>query len=616
MSLQERLARIAWWAAAPLACLFLYRYGLMTWFHQDDFAWLGQADWAQTWRDWLEVLLLPRAQGTIRPLSERLYFIALRGMFGLDPLPFRVVAFATQLASLALLQSIVRRATGSWTAALAAALLWVANAGLATPLGWSSSYNQLSCAFFLLAGLWMRQRRKPVWEWAAFLLGLGALEIGVVYPALALAYTWVFERERWRETLPMFGVSAAYAVLHRSLAPKVLEGPYALHWDFSMVQTLFHYLQMGLAGGFTHPRLARLGPESWLWAAWILTAAAAAYLSWAARKRDWSPWFGAAWFVMVLGPVLPLRDHVMDYYLATGGIGLAWLGGCAVRDAWARGWGWRAMTGAILAIYLLFSGLAARGSSRWRYMRAQQVEVLVEGIARAHELHPKATILLTGVTSDLFWFGVFDNPYRLYGANSVYLAPSAENTIEKHPELGDMAPFVLEESVAGRLLDQDLATVYDVQAGRLKNVTGRYRGYAEAWKKRMPRSVIASSTVFKDLLGPTWHEPEGTHRWMPGEATVRLGGPATGEEKLRLQGSCPAQLTREGPLRLTVAVDGQVVGTKQLTALDDAFDFSFTLPAKLVGKSEVTVRIAVDRTLRLEGDGREMGLAFGTISIR
>jgi hypothetical protein len=103
---------------------------------------------------------------------------------------------------------------------------------------------------------------------------------------------------------------------------------------------------------------------------------------------------------------------------------------------------------------------------------------------------------------------------------------------------------------------------------------------------------------------------------MPGEATVRLGGPSKADEKLWLRGSCPAELTKDSPLHLTVAVDGQVIGNKELTAQDGAFDLSFPLPPQLVGKSEVTVRIAVDRTMRVADDPRDLGLAFGTISIR
>jgi hypothetical protein len=616
VSARERLARIAWWTAAPAACLILYHYGLRTWFHQDDFAWLGQADYVATWRDWLDVLFRPQAQGTIRPWSERLYFVTLRALFGLDPLPFRIVAFLTMFANLALLQSIVLRATKSGTAGLTAALLWVGSIGLATPLGWSSSYNQLLCAFFLLLALWFRQRGRLALEWVTFLLGFGALEIGVVYPALALAYSWIYERERWRETLPMFGASAVYAFAHRSLAPPLTEGPYAMHWDGSMAQTFISYLQTGLTGSFTHPRLYWMGPWARPVAGLAAGALAVVYLARAAWKRNWSPWFGAAWFVIVLSPVLPLRDHVMEYYLATAGVGLAWLGGCAARDAITMGWPGRVATAATLAVCLLFSGLSARGTSRWRHERGRQVEVLVGGLVRAHELFPNRAILLTGVSTDLFWSGVFDRPWRLYGTEAVYLAPGAEKSIEKHPELGDMAQFMMPEGIAARLLENDGAVVYEVLPDRLRNVTGRYAALAYQWKSQTPRFVDAGTAAFRDLLGPTWYRLDQDHRWMGREATVRLGGPETRGKSLWIKGFCPAEYVRAQPIRLSVEIEGKPLGSYEVTVATSSFEFAIALPDELVGRSEILVRLTADRTFVVEGDGRDLSVVFGTFSIR
>src|SRR6185369_3599656 len=130
----------------------------------------------------------------IRPLSERAFFMAGFSLFGLDALPFKIVVFATQFANLALVASIGARLTGKRAAGWVAAVFWVLNSSANLPLGWVCVYNQVMCGFFLLLALHFLLRyldtgvaRYNRYQWAAFLLGFGALELNVVYPAVAAA---------------------------------------------------------------------------------------------------------------------------------------------------------------------------------------------------------------------------------------------------------------------------------------------------------------------------------------------------------------------------------------------------------------------------------------------
>ena len=81
------------------------------------------------------------------------------------------------------------------TAGLYAQILWLINCGLAPAMGWSSIYNQVLSAFFFLLAFYFLlrhietgRREYEAGHWAAFVLGLGALEINVVYPAIAALY--------------------------------------------------------------------------------------------------------------------------------------------------------------------------------------------------------------------------------------------------------------------------------------------------------------------------------------------------------------------------------------------------------------------------------------------
>ena len=167
-------------------------------------------------------MFAPLAQGTIRPLSERGFFMVFTYFFHLHPLPYHIFIFLNQFLNIALLMLLARKLTNSELAGFLAPVLWLANVAQVTPIAWTSAYNEIQCAGFLLASfyLFMRYaetgRRSFYWaQWATFLLGFGANEINVVYPALAALYAILFARRYWLSTLPMFVVSAAYALIHR-----------------------------------------------------------------------------------------------------------------------------------------------------------------------------------------------------------------------------------------------------------------------------------------------------------------------------------------------------------------------------------------------------------------
>jgi len=161
----------------------------------DDFAWLALEARVTDSSSFLQAMFTPFAQGTIRPLSERFFFISFYRWFGLDALPFRLVVFATQFANLILLTALTRRITGSPLAGFLAPLLWIANANLYVPMSWTSSYNQILCAFCLLLATWLfvrftqsGEKRYYAWQWLVFLLGFGVLELNLIYPAIATLY--------------------------------------------------------------------------------------------------------------------------------------------------------------------------------------------------------------------------------------------------------------------------------------------------------------------------------------------------------------------------------------------------------------------------------------------
>src|SRR5579863_5983500 len=119
-------------AAAPIALfLVLYWPGLTIYFYQDDFAWLNVRHEVHSWRHLPAALFVPKAHGNLRPWSETGFFLLLGKLFGANPLPFRIVVFATACADLLLLGAVVRRLTSNAAVAFWTEVLWIANSCVA-----------------------------------------------------------------------------------------------------------------------------------------------------------------------------------------------------------------------------------------------------------------------------------------------------------------------------------------------------------------------------------------------------------------------------------------------------------------------------------------------------
>ncbi|MEO8597932.1 MAG: hypothetical protein ABI759_31720 [Candidatus Solibacter sp.] len=614
----------AYWLAPSLLCLALYWRGFTGWFRADDFAWLGTGIYIQNFHDLLIAIFAPQAQGTIRPLSERLFFLAGFSIFGMEALPFKIVIFLTQFANLVLVASIGSRITGKRAAGFVAAVLWVLNASGILPLGWVCVYNQVLCGFFLLLALHflMRrvetgERRYRLYEWAAFVLGFGALELNVVYPAIAAAYLYLCApgRKYLRGTIPMFAVSAAYSVVHTLAAPAQKSGDYAMHFTGAIFRTLAKYWTWSVGPTFAYTPLAL---PKWVLPLGValLSAALLAFAAWKVRRGVRAALFFLAWYLAVIAPVLPLRDHMTEYYVFLPVIGLCWLGGWAAAEAWHAGVA--ARTGAIVlaVLYALLGVPSLVASSEWNHTVTMRVRTLVEGVAGIHELHPKESILLEGVDSDLFWNAVLDRPFRLFGLDHIYLAPGSEKRIEAHPDLGNVSDFILPADVVTQALKRSEIVVYDVRGPRLRNITEIYASTPHDNTSGVPQRVDAASPLTQYLLGPEWYESDGDHRWMPKRATLRMGAPAAAGLKLYLRGACPEELLKEGALPVQVTVDGIALPKAEIRPGETAFELAFPLPDSLVGKTAMRVTVEAGRSFRPASDPRDLGLAFGSFEVR
>lgn len=589
-----QVRRYAWRVLPLLLLLALYWPGLTNWFYQDDFGWLNLQRDVHSFRDLGPALFAPKAHGNIRPLGENAYFLVLSSLFGVDALPFRIWAFVTQMASLVLLGSIVARLSASRAAACWAQVLWIANAGLAAAMCWTSIYNQILSGFFFLLAFYFFLRhiesggtRHSAAHWLAFVLGLGALETNVVYPAIAAAYALLFARAYLKKILPMFLVSGLAVAAHFRFAPPAHEGVYAPHLNSRILPTLWTYWTWAL------------GPSRAAEA--LLTCAVLGLVVWQARARNWIGLFGLAWFVIVVCPYLPLSDHTMEYYLTVPVIGLAILGAWAIACAWRSNAAWKIAALACVAIYLGTSLPRAWAITQWNHARGVRVEDLVLGVAEIHEAQPGKIILLDGVDSDLFWSGIVDVPFRVMEIPHVYLAPGSEAHIQAPADL--TARYILPQALALRALQDGRAVVYELADARdgltLRNVTSNYRAMAEAlWKPQTPRFINLGDSVYAEYLGAGWDECADGYRMLRRMATVRVGGGA---------GRLYIRVFRTGDFHLDVRVDGTEAPADIVERGSELTELGVRLPAAVTAKPEIEVSLT---------NGGPEPLKFGFVETR
>ncbi len=449
------------WLAAPAFFLLFYWRGVDCGFYQDDWGWLhiGIAHWPNT----LNMLFGPKAHGNMRPWSENLFFFGLYRWFGPDPLPFRIVVFLTVIADLFLLHALVKRLTGSQWAALGAQLFWLVNPSIAPSFCWTCIYNETQYLFFILLALVLLIDGRYWWQVTAFVMSLGSLETAVMYPCLASLYALLYARHKFKSTIPLYGISAIYTVIHFMAAPAQASGPYAMRFDTRIFLTLGRYAAMVL-GPSTLAAFEPTWPR-WIFAAATMLLAAGAIFAVVVAGR--AGWFGAGWFVILLVPVLPLPDHVQDYLLTGPAVGLAIVLGAALASRW------RSAVACVATLYLAAALPGAWMKTTWNYERSRESEDFVESIVDFGQANPGKELLLTGLSTGQFFSGFVDLPFELYGMHNVHLAPEADAAILDPRHLA--ALFVMPPERVRTLIQNGQAIVLDVSTGEIRNQTHFYR---------------------------------------------------------------------------------------------------------------------------------------------
>jgi hypothetical protein len=457
-------------------------------------------------------------------------------------------------------------------------------------MGWSSIYNQVLSAFFFLLAFYFLlrhidtgRRAHELAHWSAFLLGLGALEINVVYPALAALYVVFHKRPYLKKILPMFAVSAAAVAAHFYFAPPPHTGVYAPRVDFTLAATFWTYWRWVL------------GPMPAIAAA-LVAASFLALIVWGLKRGDCTALLAAAWFVLPLLPYLPLPDHKMDYYLAVPAIGIAVAGAYTLANIWKFAPFGRL---AIVLVILLYAGTSVEASwtvTRWQHAHAEKVEDLVLGVEEIHHAAKGKIILLDGIDTDLFFSGVADLPFRAKSIPGVYLAPGSESRIQAASDL--LSKYVLPQAIARRALAANRAVLYRFDGQMLHNETAHA---GALWTDDDPRFINMGDPNFGEYVGSGWRAAANGYRRLDRAGTIRIAAPRAPSESLYVG----VFETRDFLPRIRVR--GNELHVALARRDNDLSEFRATLPPEASQWKEMEVAIE---------NPNQMPLLFGYAEVR
>ena len=467
-----RAVRFAYWFTPVAYCFILYWLGLRTWFQQDDFTWLSLRNQVVDTPTLFSALFAPMAQGTIRPFSERAFFLIFSYFFGLHSFPYHLWVFLNQALNVMLVTLISLKLTGSRLAGFLAPLLWLSNVSLIVPMSYASAYNEIQYATFLLLGFYLFIRytesgdRRMYWaQWVVFVLGFGSLELNMVYPALAALYALFFARRYLRSTLPMLAVSACYLVILRMLGKGMGNYYYDLNFRPTSILTTLARQWAILSGIPAYGEFHGWPP----WTIPVTSAALAAvilgFTVWQARKKQFLCSFLLGWFLVMLSPTLPLHNRVAGYYSVTAGIGIAILAALALSAAWQKGWPSRASVAGIALLYVVASVLVIHHQMAFLRDRAVRARNLIQEVAAEKRMHPGRVFLLSGIDDDLFWTTLYYRPFRLFGWTDVFLSPDSRGLVQDDPHFPSLDSYFLTHSAARKALDHG-ALEYSVSNGQ------------------------------------------------------------------------------------------------------------------------------------------------------
>ena len=280
-----------------------------------------------------------------------------------------------------------------------------------------------------------------------------------------------------------------FTAAHAFLIPKNPGTYYQIVIDGRLPGTFFSYVRWALAPSHLDLWVGR-GRRFGLLTAALAGIALLGFALWRSKRRELLGFFCLGWFVLLLVPVLPLPNHIEDYYVTLPDLGLAWLGGWAMVCGWKAGPQWRAATVLMAGMFLGASAIEAERYSRWFEERSEGMRTVVLGLRDAAQAHPGWGFILEGVNDELFQVGFQDDPFRLFSLQKVFLVPGSEQSIRARADLGGGKRWTISPSGALAMIERKQGMVFRVTNDRLIDITPVYAATLRADPRAARRDFV------------------------------------------------------------------------------------------------------------------------------
>jgi hypothetical protein len=476
--------RLYWFvfcAAALISLFFVYARSLQFFFWQDDFnllEFVGSEPLAEYVRISFTkpTHILPLNLGVVfRPIPHYIYFKTGRVLFGLNPLPYRLLNMFWHFLSGVLVAKYCQMISKNTTVGFVAGLLFVISRVYLTPIYWISANNEIAVTFFVLLSVIgyleaLGQGKKGwVYLWISYVglvLALLSKESAVVLPALiALSVLLRFDSSSFRDRLhaclrlwPHLLIVLVFLASRALLIVYALSGGGESYYSISNLPQLATSYLWGfwwnletfvepwrtILDGLTRS-FSLFQPLYLSGVGMILTLFGAIWLiKESGRANAANPvWLGLAWYVISALPAL-VTGILTAYLFSLPTVGFVMVMAYLVESAVARVWR-ESITkrGASFAILLMLSVVSARlvvlslEKTTWpvRYMPLA-VETLEVAQQQFFDPDSNQTVCLVDFPTETWW------PGRLQAAFHVFVSP-AINVLELTTEEfdGEECPF-------------------------------------------------------------------------------------------------------------------------------------------------------------------------------
>ena len=412
---------------ASLAVVLFWRC-LGYFFVTDDFA-LIEAGRAPL-RVGIPAHFIPAHGQQYRPLAQYGYFWLVNDWFGLNPRAWHEANLILHLGVIAVAAVVFRQLLEGWAGQVVATVFFGLHSALFLVIAWVALAGEIwptcFCLVTLACYLCFLRQRSPlalVAAWTSCLAALLSKEVAIGLPPLIVAAQLLFapsprrvrRRRLWLDwsVAPFVATGLLYGVMVTRVAGVPKTGPYHPEMNLGAVWTYLGYVWLTIdlpqSWTATHPILA------------VVALAVVALAGLALLRRDRVLLFGLIWFLLGIGPVVFLPDHMFRYYLywPLGGAALiVGRGANALTLALGRT-GWRRiLVAAALCVGIVIgdaAGIAYQHRTDPTMAQAAQGRSVLDAIARDHPvLAPGTTIYFDEPANPVFYLVGYGAALRLY----------------------------------------------------------------------------------------------------------------------------------------------------------------------------------------------------------